>query len=179
MGDKRWGRNWLGLEREEVDFTGSLKDWNENTKNAGISGKGRACANTRKSHRTFTTQERTEQTRAHSKASGGTWWPFQDTGACGYNWKVLKTSWAHRAHPAGRLCRVGECCDSPLHFALPETSPSVPNNISLPPIALEYVPISSILSYSHWIYIFFNTLRIFIHVSHYDCILLIKLKLGS
>ena len=71
-----------------------------------------------KSHRIFTTPERTEQTPSHSKASGGTWWPFRDTGASGYNWEVLKTLWAHKSHPAGCLCRVGENRDplSTLHF---------------------------------------------------------------
>ena len=71
-----------------------------------------------KSHRIFTTPERTEQTPSHSKASGGTRWPFRDTGTCGYNCEVLKTLWAHRSHPAGCLCRVSENRDplSTLHF---------------------------------------------------------------
>lgn len=39
----------LGLEWEEVDVIGSLKDWDDDTKNThcGISGKGRSCPNTR------------------------------------------------------------------------------------------------------------------------------------
>lgn len=48
-GDKWWGRCVWGPEWEEVDLMGSLKDWNEDTKNnhCGISGEGRACPNTR------------------------------------------------------------------------------------------------------------------------------------
>ena len=124
-----------------------------------------------KSHRIFTTPERTEQTPSHSKASGGTWWPFRDTGASGYNWEVLKTLWAHKSHPAGCLCRVGENRDplSTLHFQkllpvftiiLPYPEPwtmSLFLPFSLIPI--EYIYIYLIV----WIYIY-NSLGIFIHV---------------
>lgn len=151
MGDQRWGKNWPESEGQLEGL-----EW-QHQENAGISGKGRACTNTRIGWKVIgylQLRKEQEQTPSHSKASGGTWWPFWDTGACDYNCEVLKTLWAHRSHPAGCLCRVSENCDplSTLHFQ--KLLPVFPNNIALSR-ALDYVPVSSILSYPHWIYIYF------------------------
>ena len=114
MGDQRWGKNWPESEGQLEGLEWQHQEcWNFWEREGMYKHK-----NWMKSHRIFTTPERTEQTPSHSKASGGTWWPFWDTGACDYNCEVLKTLWAHRSHPAGCLCRVSENCDplSTLHF---------------------------------------------------------------
>ena len=173
MRNQRWGKNWPGSEGEEVDFTGSLKDWNDNTKNAGISGKGRACANTKIGWKVIGyLQLRKEQNKhrliprlvvGHGDLSG-TQELLVIIERC---WKL----WAHKSHPAGCLCRVGENRDplSTLHFQkllpvftiiLPYPEPwtmSLFLPFSLIPI--EYIYIYLIV----WIYIY-NSLGIFIHV---------------
>lgn len=139
---------------------------------------GTVCPNTRIKWKVLGyLQLRTEQTQSHSRASCGAWWPFKDTGVCGYNWKVLKTNWVHRAPPAGCLCRAGECSGSPLHLVLPETSPSVPNNIALPQslgiclsLPFSLLPVESLYMWIVWEFLFTWVIH--------DCIL-VRLKLGN
>lgn len=141
MGGSGFQRQLEGLEWEHQEH------W-------GISGKGRACPR-RKTLRIFTTQKRTEQTLAYSKASGGTWWPFKDTGACGCNGKMLKTSRVHRAHPAGRLSSAGlvSVVDPPSTLNFQKLLPVFP--IILPQPDLEIRPCLFHSVFSLNLYIFF------------------------
>lgn len=107
----RWnGKKWIHV------FTGSLKTWNENTKNPGISGKGRVCANPRIGWKVGgCLRLRKEQNKHHLiprlVARHGDLSRTPELVA--RNGKALKTSCAHRTHPAGHLWRAGECCKQP------------------------------------------------------------------
>lgn len=155
MGDKRWGRCLRGPEWEKVDFIGSVKDWNEDTKNnhSGISGEGRACPNMRIGWKIVGYLQLRKEQKITVSFQGKCWgmWPFKDTGARGCTWKLLKTNRVHRAHLVGCLCRVGEW--------IPASTSYFQKLLSVFPTILPYseswnMSLSSILSSFHWVYIF-------------------------
>lgn len=185
-GDKSWGRPWLALEWEEVNprLHRQLEDleWEHQEPWNFWEGEG-LCKpkNWMKSRRMFTTQKRTEQTPPHSKASGETWWPFKDTGACG--WLEMERRWKLAVLTGLILLVTSEELASVVNSPPPPPLHTSRNFSQCPP---QYCPSQSLrlgpfqaLRLPLNLDTFVNSLRIFIHLSNYDYLLLVNLKLGK
>lgn len=147
-----WGRNERKWVLQTVWKTGMR------TRTLWDFWERRICPNTRAEWNVLgQSQLRKNKTNTISfQGKWWTWWTFKDTGAVAIIercWKLAGLTGLILLVVAAELVSAEDPCS--LHLELPETSPSVPINIALPWV-LKYVPVSPILSYSHWNYVVFQ-----------------------